>query len=722
MPGHAKIHHGVGGAEIIAGGRRVRIDASSHTLRLEGCAGATLELGALRSSLLTTMGFVSDELGLPLLGYDHTPVSDAAVRALRSAAAARGLHDASLEGAIAEVVATPLVFAAPFLEARWVWTDAFRFRACRVAIACAEDELLDDDTPAAAATVVERLARWREIYQHADASKRAVNAALTDFGDTLPAAALWGLRQVPLSRARRAQRHLELLGWLGALPKSADRDAVITLVEATPDGELDELLDGLEGLGAHGRSPQRMAQALVDGDVANCATALQLARSALARAEDARRAPGEFPPPPIALPSVEGIRWLASAEQLREEGTAMHHCVATLAHLCRHGDAFVFHVAAAGSSATVQVDRSGQIVQARGPFNRPSSAADWGARALGIWGCGLWWTGLQESALAWPPGMAAPAGTRPLRSVRAIVDAYAAAVRGSEDPRALRAWFYPATWSAARHAIGIVVDTDRHNRARAFSVDGRCVGDTDTLELELPGLSLQQIGSRPGRGGARRRLAYPFQDVHNDPLGHRDEPHRRPWEAPPPPIPYPVLAGVRPIADQRSSDEVARRFAVDVEELVPRLRTGEAVLFEVTLDRGEVLVLVELGTRAVRALVSRNVSQPVVEGEVARLRRWTHGLWVVRVGAGRTIWIGDLRPPMATEPLRTVEEGALLYQRLVELHGDNDGALAAFFERHVTAAARGDAWLVVRDRAAGLVSVLDRKRTVIARTDELIAR
>ena len=50
----------------------------------------------------------------------------------------------------------------------------------------------------------------------------------------------------------------------------------------------------------------------------------------------------------------------------------------------------------------------------------------------------------------------------------------------------------------------------------------------------------------------------------------------------------------------------------------------------------------------------------------------------------------------------------------------DDGALARFYGRHVEAATLGRAWLVARDRAAGLVSVLDRRGTVVARTEEVL--
>ncbi len=52
--------------------------------------------------------------------------------------------------------------------------------------------------------------------------------------------------------------------------------------------------------------------------------------------------------------------------------------------------------------------------------------------------------------------------------------------------------------------------------------------------------------------------------------------------------------------------------------------------------------------------------------------------------------------------------------------GDRDGALAGFYERHVADAVRGSAWLVIRDRARGLVSVMNAQRRVVSTTDALV--
>jgi hypothetical protein len=63
----------------------------------------------------------------------------------------------------------------------------------------------------------------------------------------------------------------------------------------------------------------------------------------------------------------------------------------------------------------------------------------------------------------------------------------------------------------------------------------------------------------------------------------------------------------------------------------------------------------------------------------------------------------------------------LVYTSTYERCGDAHGALARFYERHIHAAVRGHAFLVARDRETGLVMVLDSKRKIIARTDDIVA-
>src|SRR5262249_24981661 len=131
-----------------------------------------------------------------------------------------------------------------------------------------------------------------------------------------------------------------------------------------------------------------------------------------------------------------------------------HHCVFGLARSCTDGYAFVFHVEKDGAHATIHIDDAGDIVEARGPFNRHSPAVTWGSNVLRHWALALWVKRFPKEQLAWLcANVEAPPGTKPLRNVRAIVEAYATLDAAAPPNRlALRDWFVCATHAATKGA------------------------------------------------------------------------------------------------------------------------------------------------------------------------------------------------------------------------------------------------------------------------------
>ncbi len=98
----------------------------------------------------------------------------------------------------------------------------------------------------------------------------------------------------------------------------------------------------------------------------------------------------ELQSPPINLPDTPEIQFLATPAQLCEEGVRMKHCVEMLIPEAIEGRAFFFHVEKYGCSATVQVDSiTGQIYQAKGPFNKSNRACQWATRFLRRWGAAI---------------------------------------------------------------------------------------------------------------------------------------------------------------------------------------------------------------------------------------------------------------------------------------------------------------------------------------------
>ena len=689
MPPRVRVLTDATGVDFVGDvGATVRVDVRNHTITLDGPPGPR-ELGALRAGLLTSMAYVAEALELPPMGKDLTPAAHAIERALaRASSVHAGALAPDVVDGIDAIYATPLVHSAAFLgnDAKFVREDARKFRACRIAIACAEDDRIDEDGIDVATAVVERLGNWRALYQAKGASKRAVQSALNDFGDVLDAPVLWGLRKIPLSRARKHVRDIELLGWLGALPHVPDE--ILAIVERASDDELVSLVADVLV-----EEPRDLAQLLAEGDPSskNVKKLLESARDKLVIGDVA------YPKPPIALPAIEGVTWIGTPAALKAEGARMHHCVFTRDDLCRHADAFVFHAERDGDTATVQVNRDGSVYEARGPFNRQSLAVRWAATVLADWGLSLWHADLEPAALTWSLGVEPPPGTKPLRNVREIVAAYDGVMRHKRDPGRylVRDWFRAATKLALRGDVMLSVYGGDLPVVAALHRDGPFLGDSTSLRLERERASPLELDARVVAAAASA------------------------WRAPPPPLPLPTLNGVRLLDDAHKLAAIAVRVDVALLEHARPIALGERFVVECRPDRGVVVVGVERdGTATV--LVSRDAEPVDVRWALDTVARWTRAFWALRIGLGRSTWSGAMRAPGTAEPLRSVDACVALYSMIAEQHGDRDGRLAAFFEKHVANAVRAQAWIVVRDRAAGSVFVFNKKRNVVDKTDALI--
>jgi hypothetical protein len=68
-----------------------------------------------------------------------------------------------------------------------------------------------------------------------------------------------------------------------------------------------------------------------------------------------------------------------------EESAEMNHCVYSYATPAVSGEHYLFHVEKNGSSATMQVSPSGEILQCLGPRNRSNYATNWAKKAVRPW-------------------------------------------------------------------------------------------------------------------------------------------------------------------------------------------------------------------------------------------------------------------------------------------------------------------------------------------------
>jgi hypothetical protein len=93
--------------------------------------------------------------------------------------------------------------------------------------------------------------------------------------------------------------------------------------------------------------------------------------------------------PPITLPTAQGVRFLETVGDAVTEGEQMQHCIARYSESAVEGRCYLFHIDYRGKSASVEVNRSGQVVQAYGPRNSRNVATHWGARILSEWGRGF---------------------------------------------------------------------------------------------------------------------------------------------------------------------------------------------------------------------------------------------------------------------------------------------------------------------------------------------
>jgi hypothetical protein len=194
---------------------------------------------------------------------------------------------------------------------------------------------------------------------------------------------------------------------------------------------------------------------------------------------------------------------------------------------------------------------------------------------------------------------------------------------------------------------------------------------------------------------------------------------------PEPPIPLPELAGLCHVRDEAELARIPGLLDADLLAVATLAAAGERVVLRCELSERagalaeNVYVSVDLGGRAV--LLGRPPIGAARRDEALMLARaFAGGLWAARLGLETNTWGGARRVPTGGDALRTVAECLLVYSRTCDKRADREGALGAFYAEHVERATRGLAWLVARDRAAGLVSVLDGTGHVVARTESVL--
>ena len=99
-----------------------------------------------------------------------------------------------------------------------------------------------------------------------------------------------------------------------------------------------------------------------------------------------------FPSLPIPFPKIDddtiNLRFLSSVAEVAGEADSMQHCISSYVDKAMNGESFLFHLdhLPSGTSASIEVNSMGEVVQSCGPRNCRNIATATGARLLKSWG------------------------------------------------------------------------------------------------------------------------------------------------------------------------------------------------------------------------------------------------------------------------------------------------------------------------------------------------
>jgi len=91
--------------------------------------------------------------------------------------------------------------------------------------------------------------------------------------------------------------------------------------------------------------------------------------------------------PPLHWPVRPEVKFLNTVGDIAEESEQMEHCVAAYAKNAVAGHCYLFHICKNDEHATVEVARTGRVIQSTGPKNKRNGAAEWGRSVTRSMGC-----------------------------------------------------------------------------------------------------------------------------------------------------------------------------------------------------------------------------------------------------------------------------------------------------------------------------------------------
>jgi hypothetical protein len=291
---------------------------------------------------------------------------------------------------------------------RYIVKDILAYRAAAVAA------LLCEVIGPANETLIEKMQHWRDLFAPAGmGTYHALNATLMKLPGSIPVKVLGKFRDVILPRP--ICNRLELIATILAGARTADNFSVFAHATAAEIKEaIRRVSISLHRRWAHAPpkpeellSPRRtddirtVVHYLLDFPEEHHGRILGLVEKAIrwhgaeGRQMEARRSVKRFgmdrqlARPPIPLPEVEGIRFLATVADAVSEGEQMEHCISSYCEQAVEGRCYLFHADYQGERASVEVSPSGYVIQARGPRNCHNKAVRWADQVLGQWGRSL---------------------------------------------------------------------------------------------------------------------------------------------------------------------------------------------------------------------------------------------------------------------------------------------------------------------------------------------
>lgn len=244
------------------------------------------------------------------------------------------------------------------------------------------------------------LSHWPSVFAFEGAPYRSLNRTLMNMPRQIPLFLLTRFPHIRLERPIIDRAELLLILAYALYPEAPNRHIIMHAHHEDIISMLDVVTRSTNAYfpWRKGSTYRRIASLLSSYPNSYDGNVVGLARRAIRHREELQyqrllqRTLSQYHPdvhvakPPVALPSQNNISFLEKVGDITNESAQMKHCVAAYADKAVRGDCYLFHVEYASDKATVEVNRYGMVVQAKGPHNIANEACKWGETVLANWG------------------------------------------------------------------------------------------------------------------------------------------------------------------------------------------------------------------------------------------------------------------------------------------------------------------------------------------------